>query len=867
MELPKADMKKLSKDAQTIIGRLLSASKNLKLYPASHPISKRIITASFTKLDEVLKEYDFLSFSLAGNVLLLNDKPAQIFNKQTIDAFLTALGKRKIGKLTFIRGVDLDEFRSLIELLGIEPEDIEKQGGLDTVVARKNVRNISVSGLSFGETQEVKETGMKWKDLLALIAGSDDFVKRIGENPEQFSQTVGDSLKGEATGHGFGGKVKEAVGNIAERLFNMYEKTDIETYTDAISRLILVLTPEMQSELIFTKPEIPFWDDVVNKVVDKIAATELGDLIAKETKKQYETVATEGRGKGIGGGLGDGIGTGIEKGKKTGLGPGRGGGIGTELDSGRGKGIGGGLGDGIGKGTGTGKGTGLGPGRGKGIGGGLGDGIGTGIEEEKGKRMGLGPGRGGGTGKRHLSNINAFLRQFIEKNKRKDELIPAIKKSLEKEGVKEPVFDSFSGGVARKEFLKVIESDLIKTDIDEESLIGIRNLIKKNADIEELLKFIIDMLNNKDTEIRIKAVISFVDLTEKLLLLGRIDLLKLIMVAFSERLGKEPENRVFETIVDALSRIAVRLIKEGKGLLAELIDDVLNNYLKSLEDTDKLNAVITTLSKIGDAGDQKALQYLSYAINRDVAYKKISAELIKKREKILPLLLHSMKTIEDKLTRIRMLSLIIDTIKKVPNFEKFISTYIDDPKWYVRRNIAIILGETEGEKAFKLLSKLVNDKKTKVRIEVMESLGKIKTEDSELLLIEGLKDTDRNVVIQTLTSLKKIGTEMAVFALRELLEKPSFLKTEKLIEIQERTIAVLRKIGGRDVVDILRKVIFDKTILGRYKYDDKIRLLSVDALGKMESKISKQILTRVTWLKNQKVGERATEILKTKTLL
>ena len=827
MELPKADMKKLSKDAQTIIGRLLSASKNLKLYPASHPISKRIITASFTKLDEVLKEYDFLSFSLAGNVLLLNDKPAQIFNKQTIDAFLTALGKRKIGKLTFIRGVDLDEFRSLIELLGIEPEDIEKQGGLDTVVARKNVRNISVSGLSFGETQEVKETGMKWKDLLALIAGSDDFVKRIGENPEQFSQTVGDSLKGEATGHGFGGKVKEAVGNIAERLFNMYEKTDIETYTDAISRLILVLTPEMQSELIFTKPEIPFWDDVVNKVVDKIAATELGDLIAKETKEQYETVATEGRGKGIGGGLGDGIG----------------------------------------KGTGTGKGTGLGPGRGKGIGGGLGDGIGTGIEEEKGKRMGLGPGRGGGTGKRHLSNINAFLRQFIEKNKRKDELIPAIKKSLEKEGVKEPVFDSFSGGVARKEFLKVIESDLIKTDIDEESLIGIRNLIKKNADIEELLKFIIDMLNNKDTEIRIKAVISFVDLTEKLLLLGRIDLLKLIMVAFSERLGKEPENRVFETIVDALSRIAVRLIKEGKGLLAELIDDVLNNYLKSLEDTDKLNAVITTLSKIGDAGDQKALQYLSYAINRDVAYKKISAELIKKREKILPLLLHSMKTIEDKLTRIRMLSLIIDTIKKVPNFEKFISTYIDDPKWYVRRNIAIILGETEGEKAFKLLSKLVNDKKTKVRIEVMESLGKIKTEDSELLLIEGLKDTDRNVVIQTLTSLKKIGTEMAVFALRELLEKPSFLKTEKLIEIQERTIAVLRKIGGRDVVDILRKVIFDKTILGRYKYDDKIRLLSVDALGKMESKISKQILTRVTWLKNQKVGERATEILKTKTLL
>ncbi|TET18558.1 MAG: hypothetical protein E3J78_06200, partial [Candidatus Cloacimonadota bacterium] len=288
------DIKKLSREAQVIIGRLLSAAKNLKLYPTSHPISKRIISTAFTKLHDVLEELDYFELSLAGNVLLINDKPAHITNKQTVDAFLTAMGKRKLGKISFIKGVDMDEFNAIVEVLGIAHEDIENQGGIKQILSSRNVQHVTISGISFGDAQEKQETGLKWKDLLALIAGSDDFIHNVEKNPEEFADTITKSLKSEEGGTGWGGKIKEAVGNIAEKLFSKYEKTDIETYTETISRLILVLTPEMQSEFLFSKPEVPFWDDIVNKVVDNITTTELGDLIAKETKKAHETLIIGG---------------------------------------------------------------------------------------------------------------------------------------------------------------------------------------------------------------------------------------------------------------------------------------------------------------------------------------------------------------------------------------------------------------------------------------------------------------------------------------------------------------------------------------------------------------------------------------------
>ncbi|GAI93848.1 unnamed protein product, partial [marine sediment metagenome] len=166
-----------------------------------------------------------------------------------------------------------------------------------------------------------------------------------------------------------------------------------------------------------------------------------------------------------------------------------------------------------------------------------------------------------------------------------------------------------------------------------------------------------------------------------------------------------------------------------------------------------------------------------------------------------------------------------------------------------------------------LISMMVNDQEPRVRVELMESLGKIKTSESEKLLIEGLKDQDKEVVIRILTSLRKVGSKKAIFALNDLLEKQSFLKKEKTQEIQERVIAVLCSIGGQEVANIIRKVIFTKSIFGRYRYNDKIRLLCVDGLGKMDTLISRQILRRAAWLKNQEVGKRAAEIIKRATLV
>jgi HEAT repeat protein len=897
----KESIKKLSKQSQTIIGRLLSASKNLKLYPASHPITKRIITAAFSKLKETLEESDYLSFSLAGNVLLINEKTAVNINKQTLDSFLTALGKRKIGRITFIKGVDMDEFKGLIEIMGIEPEDIEKMGGINRLVIQKSIHNITISGLSFGEDGKEKELGIDWKDLLSLISDSDDFIQKIEQNPEEFSKAVKESIGGQGEGSGWGQKIEQAVGNVAVKLFEKYEETDIKSYTDTIAKLILVLSPEMQSQLLFSKPDVPLWDSIVDDVVNSITASELGDIIAEETKKQSETLVIGGEeGAGVAGDVtesGGGTGVGVEQGKGSGRGKGIGGGIGDGIgpgvgtSQGAGKGYGGGSGTGTGAGgdSGTGSGTGPSPGgdsgtvtgldpgffggsdeklgegkgegRGRGIGGGIGDGIGTGVDRGKKSETVQGKGKGGGSGRSKISEIDSFLTKFIDKSNRKKELIPAIRKSLKRRGVKDSVLDYFSGGSARKEFLNVIERDLMATGVNAEALVGIRNLIQKNASIEELLKSLIELLNNKDPDVRCNVVTSFTDLTEKLILLGRIDLLKLIVAAFSERLGRETDKTVFGAIINALPSIAIRMIKEGKSILAEKIDDLLENYLKILGDEERLKLVIKALSKIGDSEDAKALNVLIYGINRDIAFQIITEELKKKGEKIFPLLLKSLKAIEDKITRIRILSLVIDTAKEVPEYDAYLKLYIDDPKWYVRRNIAMVLGEIGDKKSLKLLSRMIEDAEPKVRMEAVQSIGKIESEESEIMLIESLNDKNTEVVTIALQGLKKVGTEMCIFALKGLLEKQTILKKEQLLKIQKKAISALCSVGSEQTVNIFRKIIFDKNILGRYKYDNKIRLLCVEGLGKIDTERSKHLLERVAWLKNQEVGKRAKEIL------
>jgi len=763
-ESPQEDMRKLSQVAQTIMGRITTASRNLKLYPASHPILQRLISDSFGKLKEALGENDYFSFALAGNVLLINDKPAKIANKLIVERFLTTLGKRKIGKITFIKGVDMDEFISLIEILSFEPEDIEKKGGLKKVVSNRNLQHITVGGISYGKIDDRKDTGIEWKDLLSLISNSDDFIRKIGSNPSEFSQLMVDTLKDEKGSPGWGGRIKEAVGNITERLFNKYGKTDINTYTETVSKLILVLGPEMQSELLFSKPEIPYWEEVVNNVVDNITSEELGDLIAKETKKMSETIVITG--------------------------------------------------------------------------------------EE------------GQSGESRITNIDSFLTNFVDKSKRKEELIPALRNSFKKAGVNPSILDYMSGGKTKKELVNIIEEDLMKTNIDTETLVSLKTLIQKNVDIEELLKSLIESLNSKKSATRAHIVKSLVEATDKLLVFGRIDLLKLIIIAFSNRLGKETEQVIFKAIVKALSMMAIKLRKEGKRTITEAIDDILNNYLTTLEESEKLHIVVEALSSIGD---EKALKHLIYAIDRDVAFGIIQTELVKKGAEVFPLLLHSMKTIEDKMTRVRIISLLIDTAKIVPDYEIFLKKYVDDSKWFVRRNIAIILGEIGGEKSFGLLSNLLKDKEPKVRTEVMTSLSKIKSEESEIHLLEGLNDQNNEVVKRALTSLREVGTEMSVFALKDLLEKQSFLKKEAVIEIQQRVISILCSIGGNDTIDILRKVIFNRNLLGRYRYDDKIRLLAVDGLNKIDTVSSRRILSRVAKLKDQKVGKKAEEILKKQT--
>ncbi len=156
--------------------------------------------------------------------------------------------------------------------------------------------------------------------------------------------------------------------------------------------------------------------------------------------------------------------------------------------------------------------------------------------------------------------------------------------------------------------------------------------------------------------------------------------------------------------------------------------------------------------------------------------------------------------------------------------------HLKDPRWFVVRNVMVILGEIRDQQTTAQIVPLLNHEDIRVRRETLRALTKIGGRSAENNLIRILESADGEMRRQAILSLGALKSTLALPALTELASR----KESRGLSPEERkeVIVALGQIGSGEALPCLGG------ILKRRRFwfggnDDELREAAAEALGKI----------------------------------
>lgn len=183
---------------------------------------------------------------------------------------------------------------------------------------------------------------------------------------------------------------------------------------------------------------------------------------------------------------------------------------------------------------------------------------------------------------------------------------------------------------------------------------------------------------------------------------------------------------------------------------------------------------------------------------------------------------------------------------------------IFDKRWYVVRNVAIILGNIGGARACNYLEKAVKHADERVRREVVEALVRMDPSDSNRLLRRVVDDACFDLRMMALKALgHRHDTETGDVVQSHILD-PAFRRLEP--SEQKEWLSTLARIKSDDALPAFKKLISAWFFLDRAARQ-RIRVLAVSALGEGGGPETSEYLERLSHHKNARVRESAERAL------
>lgn len=332
--------------------------------------------------------------------------------------------------------------------------------------------------------------------------------------------------------------------------------------------------------------------------------------------------------------------------------------------------------------------------------------------------------------------------------------------------------------------------------------------------------------------------------------------------------------------IDKVTKILIEILKlwKDKGFFSEAVDFMCNALLFCVRSgyfgraEQIVRSVKNLLEKSDlDKGKSRTLNKLLTFINSEsfireigntidkeggIEEEQLSAFIIHMDRSAVPVfmqLLGEMQTIKGRRRLIEILSslgnLDIDSIVKG----------LYDNRWYVVRNVILILGKIADRTAFQHLVNILSHPEERVRKEIIKVMGSIESFNILPHLKKALNDPDTSVRITTARTLGSVKSEGAKKILLSELSNKSFLLKD-FTEKKEFYEAITNW-GNQDIKEFLRARL-DKKGFWRKTRHYEARACAAYAIGLMGDKDAIPSLQKAQESKNKKLQKFSASALK-----
>jgi HEAT repeat protein len=194
-------------------------------------------------------------------------------------------------------------------------------------------------------------------------------------------------------------------------------------------------------------------------------------------------------------------------------------------------------------------------------------------------------------------------------------------------------------------------------------------------------------------------------------------------------------------------------------------------------------------------------------------------------------------------------------------FELFTS-YMDDPRWYLVRNVTYILGRIGKEESIPYIQKAFIHEDPRVRREAIQALGLIGSTKAVGFLVKALTDEDARIRAMAAINLGKVGKKATLGPLLEVVQSKDFQKREPA-EMKAFFDAIGMVGGSKESILVLQQLLERKSWFSRGKMDE-IRIGAAQALAVIGTPEAMAILESGKDSKDESIRDACLQALRSK---
>ncbi|GEM_PF-1708953 len=683
-----------------LIGQLTGSIRNLKMYDVGHATSQKLFENSLQTIKEAMGNDPSFSFSLAGNILQINGQPVPDSRKEAIANFIGELGKRSIGHLTFLHGIDRDQIQAFFEVMAVDPETLKSQGGIARLMQSRGIRSVQVKGISYGaEDAGAAPAGVSVQDLQALAQMPAQLLALIRSNPGAVARMI---IENASTGDPTETTMSQ-LDTMAGALAGSSGQASPE-YIGGMANVVSGLETAMQQQVVLRKAMDPDWVEIVRNVISKYSDSEILGLINQRVRAMKQ--------------------------------------LGFKGD--------------------------------------------------------------------WAEELRRIWRGLPLDPQRKKALMTAFSQVLAQYGFSQGDQQFILGMESPPEEQAGRLAEQLRSGTGEQVfnpafMNGLLRAVRRGASSPDLWQALWEKYSSPDEGSRRLALTHTGELLPALLEAGLTEQSEQYIDALAVRLTSEFQQDILQLTIERVGQAFAVLSARDKRMMASKASKAMASVFPYLIDKPVSGIMLKVLSGMAD---ENAVRALIKGFSHRTLFEAIADHIVGIGQPAVHWLMDTLRESEDRDFRMKAMY-VLSKIGGDAEGEAVKILSLED-RWFVKRNMALVLGQIGTEACLEQLRKTFEDKDPRVKVEVLKAVHRIAAHKVEDLLIRGLLDKEDAVKKTAIEMLAKSASDAGTDAMAELYGRKDVLGRGETPEVKRSIIDAAGAIGTKRAANLLMTAARDK---------------------------------------------------------